>query len=155
MRTYTTYDATVDGRIYNYIIIIYIIYRKFRSSERLGWLAPARKLYAHCLFRYYSFHVERSRFRKNDIFIFRLWSRWHRSVVAGDKRTHQTKYTVTLAALARRGFITGDFRKIKSYCNLAQAYILRPGPLALYTLEAQEVTTKGVYRLPYDIYYCS
>ena len=28
----------------------------------------------------------------------------------------------------------------------------RPGPLALRTLEAQEVTTKGVYRLPHAIY---
>ena len=31
----------------------------------------------------------------------------------------------------------------------------RPGPLALRTLEAQEVRTKGVYRLPHAIYYCS
>ena len=29
------------------------------------------------------------------------------------------------------------------------------GPLALCTLEAQEVTTNGVYRLPHAIYYCS
>ena len=34
MRTYTTYE-----RIY--------IHRKFRSNERLGWLAPARQLYSH------------------------------------------------------------------------------------------------------------
>ena len=30
-----------------------------------------------------------------------------------------------------------------------------PGTLALCTLEAQEVTTKGVYRLPHAIFYCS
>ena len=31
----------------------------------------------------------------------------------------------------------------------------RPDPLALCTLEAQEATAKGVYRLPHAIYYCS
>ena len=31
----------------------------------------------------------------------------------------------------------------------------RPEPLALCTLEAQKVTTEGVYRLPHAIYYCS
>ena len=31
----------------------------------------------------------------------------------------------------------------------------RQGPLALCTLEAQEVTTKSVYRLPHVIYYRS
>ena len=31
----------------------------------------------------------------------------------------------------------------------------RPGSLALCTLEAHEVTTNGVYRLPHAIYYCS
>ena len=30
----------------------------------------------------------------------------------------------------------------------------RPRPLALYTLKAQAVTTKGMYRLPHAIYYC-
>ena len=30
----------------------------------------------------------------------------------------------------------------------------RPDPLALCTKEAQEATTKGVYRLPHAIYYC-
>ena len=30
-----------------------------------------------------------------------------------------------------------------------------PRPLALCVLEAQEVTTKGVYRLTRAIYYCS
>ena len=29
----------------------------------------------------------------------------------------------------------------------------RPDPLALCTSEAQEATTKGVYRLPHAIYY--
>ena len=31
----------------------------------------------------------------------------------------------------------------------------RPGPLALCILNAHEVTTKGVYRLPHAIYCCS
>ena len=31
----------------------------------------------------------------------------------------------------------------------------RPGPLVLCILKAQEVTTKGVYRLSHAIYYCS
>ena len=31
----------------------------------------------------------------------------------------------------------------------------RPRPLALCILKAQEVTTKGMYRLPHVIYYCS
>ena len=31
----------------------------------------------------------------------------------------------------------------------------QPGPLVLCILKAQEVTTKGVYRLSHAIYYCS
>ena len=33
--------------------------------------------------------------------------------------------------------------------------LLRPDPLALCTLEAQEVTTNGMYYLPHAIYCCS
>ena len=33
--------------------------------------------------------------------------------------------------------------------------LIRQVPLALCILKAQEVTTKGVYRLPHAIYYCS
>ena len=40
----------------------------------------------------------------------------------------------------------------KPISKLAQAYIPRLGPLALCTLEAQEVTMKGVYRLTHAIY---
>ena len=40
----------------------------------------------------------------------------------------------------------------KPICKLAQA---PPRPLALCILKAQGVTTKGMYRLPHAIYYCS
>ena len=40
MRTYTTYDVRRRH------IYIYIYKQKFRSNERLGWLAPARQLLA-------------------------------------------------------------------------------------------------------------
>ena len=41
------------------------------------------------------------------------------------------------------------------YSVSLQLHRLISGPLALCTLEAQEVTTTGVYRLPHAIYYCS
>ena len=38
---------------------------------------------------------------------------------------------------------------------LIRTGLLRPGPLALCNLKAQEVTTKGVYRLPHAIHCCA
>ena len=42
----------------------------------------------------------------------------------------------------------------KGNCIIALG-LPRPDPLALCTFGAQEVTSKGIYRLPHAIYYCS
>ena len=47
-------------------------------------------------------------------------------------------------------------RKASEQANMQISTSLpRQDVLDLRTLEAQEVTTKGVYRLPHAIYYCS
>ena len=72
----------------------------------------------------------------------------------------------TGSALHLLDFKTGDFRKcaaFKSYGVKASEQanmqistgLPRQDVLDLRTLEAQDVTTKGVYRLPHAIYYCS
>ena len=52
----------------------------------------------------------------------------------------------------------GDFRMrklcVKTSEKMTKAYLPRPRPLALCILKAQEVATKGVHRLPHDVYYC-
>ena len=52
-------------------------------------------------------------------------------------------------------FKTGDFRKNTAFRTSQYAGLPREDVLDLRTLEAQDVTTKGVYRLPHAIYYCS
>ena len=69
------------------------------------------------------------------------------------------------SALHWLDWINSDFRKSAAFRSenqvekpiamLISTGLPRPDPPALCTSEAQEATTKGVYRVPHAIYYCS